>query len=226
MPSDQLLAELNDDPRTKAYRAERLQVWAQLRLQHVEYIASAEKNGASESAAELAADLHVRGAVNHFIGEMLMHSRASHAVEFLTEAPKGWGSRSGLLIDLDSLVTRYVAWSYHIPALNINVASLSAVTADDPVTWRAWLEKLMGQLGAAKLASQVFDPKANDSKSPWSPDIGPAKPTPPPPKPADLPAPVPAPTPAPASPWVTALAVGGGLAVGALALRLVARVWR
>lgn len=222
MPSDQLLAELSDDPRTKAYRAERLQVWAQIRLQHVEYQASAEKNGASESAAELAADLHVRGSVNLLIGEMLVHSRDTHAVEFLTEAPKGWGSRSGLLIDLDNLVSRYLAWTYHIQALNVSVAAFSAATANDPILWRAWLEKLMGQLGAAKLVPHVFDPKTSQPKSPAPTDLGPPKPVPKPPKPADAPAPAPAPE----SPWRIPLAVGGGLAAGALAVGLIARVWR
>ena len=225
MPSDQLLAELSQDPRTIAYRAQRLAAWSDLRRRHAEFQASAEKNGSSEPAAEFAADLHVRGDINYFVGELLTHSRTQHALEFLTKTPKGWGSRSEMLLDLDSYVTQMVGYSYHIVALNVAVTPLSALTAEDPVKWRAWLEKLMGQLGATKAVAHVFDPK--DEKS--SPNLGtPSKP-PPGPTPSPSPAPSPAP-PAPPAPagsfWRTTLVVVGGFTAGALVVGTVAALRR
>jgi hypothetical protein len=224
MPSDQLLAELSQDPRTIAYRAQRMAAWSDLRKRHAEFQASAEKNGSSEPAAEFAADLHVRGDINYFVGELLVHSRTQHALEFLTKAPKGWGSRSEMLLDLDSYVTQMVGYSYHIVALNVAVTPLSAVTAEDPVKWRAWLEKLMGQLGAAKSASHVFDPK--DDKP--GPNLGtPSKPPGPTPSPAP---PAPPATPTPPTPetghWRTALVVVGGFAAGAIVVGTVAALRR
>lgn len=221
MPSDQLLAELSQDPRTIAYRAQRLAAWSDLRRRHGEFQASAEKNGSSEPAAEFAADLHVRGDINYFVGELLVHSRTQHALEFLTKAPKGWGSRSEMLLDLDSYVSQMVGYSFHIVALNVAVTPLSALTAEDPVKWRAWLEKLMEQLGAAKAVTHVFDPK---DKKP-GPNLGS-----PPAKPAPTPTPTPAPpplTPTPASSgWRTALVVVGGFAAGALVVGTVAALRR
>ncbi len=216
MPSDQLLAELGQDPRTIAYRAERLAAWADLRRRHAEFQASAEKHGSSESAAEFAADLHMRGDLNHFIGELLAHSRTEHALEILGKAPKGWGSRSEMLLDLDSYVTQTTARSYHIVALNIPVATLSTWTAEDPVKWRAWLEKLMSQLGAAKLVPYVFDPKdekpgTNLGSAPTKPSPTPTPPAPPPPSPAPD-----------TSGWRMPLAVVGGLAVGGLVVVTIA----
>jgi hypothetical protein len=221
MPSDQLLAEFNQDPRTIAYRAERLAAWADLRRRHAEFQASAEKHGSSESAAEFAADLHVRGDLNHFIGELLAHSRTENALEFLGKAPKGWGSRSEMLLDLDSYVTQTTSRSYHIVALNVPVATLSTLTAEDPVKWRAWLEKLMNQLGAAKLAPHVFDPK--DEKP--GPNLGsaPKRPAPPPAPPPTPPPPSPAPD---TGRWRTPLAVVGGLAAGALVVGTIAALRR
>lgn len=225
MPSDQLLAELSQDPRTIAYRAQRLAAWSDLRKRHAEFQASAEKNGSSEPAAEFAADLHVRGDINYFVGELLTHSRTQHAIEFLTKAPKGWGSRSEMLLDLDSYVTQMVGYSYHIVALNVAVTPLSAVTAEDPVKWRAWLEKLMGQLGAAKTAAHVFDPKDDMP----SPNLG--TPSKPPPGPSPSPAPPAPPTsPTPPTPetgfWRTTLVVVGGFAAGAIVVGAVAALRR
>ncbi len=224
MPSDQLLAELSQDPRTISYRAQRLAAWSDLRKRHAEFQASAEKNGSSEPAAEFAADLHVRGDINYFVGELLVHSRTQHALEFLSKAPKGWGSRSEMLLDLDSYVTQMVGYSYHIVALNVAVTPLSAVIAEDPVKWRAWLEKLMGQLGAAKTAAHVFDPK--DEKP--GPNLGtPSKPPGPTPSPAP---PAPPATPTPPTPetghWRTALVVVGGFAAGAIVVGTVAALRR
>jgi hypothetical protein len=225
MPSDQLLAELSQDPRTIAYRAQRLAAWSDIRRRHDDFQASAEKNGSSEPAAEFAADLHVRGDINYFVGELLVHSRTQHALEFLTKAPKGWGSRSEMLLDLDSYVTQMVGYSYHIVALNVAVTPLSALTAEDPVKWRAWLEKLMDQLGAAKATAHVFDPK--DGKP--SPNLG----TPSKPPPGPTPSPSPTPPPAPPAPsasetgfWRTALVVVGGFTAGALVVGTVAALRR
>jgi hypothetical protein len=221
MPSDQLLAELGQDPRTIAYRADRLAAWAALRSRHAEFRASAEKYGSSEDAAELAADLHLRGELNLLIGELLTHSREVHALEFLVKAPTGWGSRSEVLLDMDSLVKQYLARSYHIVALNVPVASLGALTAEDAVKWRAWLEKLMGQLGAAKSVAHVFDPQnekpgPNIGKAPQSPNPSPS------PTPTPSPSPSPSPTPT-VGPWRTTIAVVGGLAVGALVVAVIRR---
>ncbi len=221
MPSDQMLAELSQDPRTIAYRAERLAAWADLRRRHAEFQASAEKHGSSESAAEFVADLYIRGDLNHFVAELLAHSRTEHALEFLGKAPKGWGSRSEMLLDLDSYVKQTTARSYHIVALNVPVATLSTLAAEDPVKWRAWLEKLVNQLGAAKLVPHVFDPK--DEKT--GPILGPA-----PKKPAPIPTPPPAPLPPSPAPdtggWRTPLAVVGGLAVGGLVVGTIAALRR
>jgi hypothetical protein len=222
MPSDQLLAELSQDPRTIAYRATRLAAWSDIRRRHAEFQASAEKNGSSEPAAEFAADLHMRGEINHFVGELLVHSRTQHALDFLTKAPKGWGSRSEMLLDLDSYVKQMVGYSYHIVALNVAVTAPSALSAEDPAKWRAWLEKLMGQLGAAKAAAHVFDPK--DEKP--SPNLGSSNKPPPGPSPPPAP-PAPPTLPAPeTSFWRTTLVVVGGFTAGALVVGTVAALRR
>lgn len=242
MPSDQLLSELNDDPRTKAYRAERLAAWANLRQEHAAYRDSAEKHGSSESAAEQAADLYMRGKINLFIGEMLVHSRQMNAAAFLTEAPQGWGSRSELLVDMDNRVKHYVARTYHIQGLNVSVAPLSTAAADDPAAWRPWLEKLVGQLGAAKAVAHIFDPKAtkpsppsgigpgkaSSPPSPPSPPGPPSPPVPPGPPNQNVPAPTPTPSPAPApqSPWRTAFTVTAGVVAGGLVVAGVRKILR
>jgi hypothetical protein len=74
-----------------------------------------------------------------------------------------------MLLDLDSYVKQTIARSYHIVALNVPSAALSTATAEDAVKWRAWLEKLMNQLGAAKTVAHVFDPQRTRSRHRTSP---------------------------------------------------------
>jgi hypothetical protein len=191
MPSDQLLAELINDPRTLQYQADQLKLWNSIKADHEAYTQSAEAHGASETAAERAADDFMRGRINFFMGSVLPHTREVRAREFMAAAPKEWGSRSEMLLDLDSLVLELLAKTYHIVAWNVKVDSFSKAIADNPSSWRAWLTSCLDRLGAKTLVDHVIG-KVSAPK----PGLGLGLPTPPPP-PGPTPGPAPAPTPTP-----------------------------
>lgn len=226
MPSDQLLAELINDPRTKQFQADQLKLWNSIKADHEVYKQSAEAHGASETAAERAADDFMRGRINFFLGSVLPHTREVRAREFMAAAPKEWGSRSEMLLDLDPLVPELLAKTYHIVAWNVKIDPFSKAIADNPSSWRAWLTSCLDRLGAKTLVDHVIG-KVSDPKPgpvlghPTPPPPGPTpEPTPSPsPSPTPTPSPSPAPTPTPspdaaASPWWTLGLAGVGAALG------------
>lgn len=234
MPSDQLLAELIDDPRTKQFQADQLKAWNLLKSDHEAYKQSAEAHGASETAAERAADDYMRGRINFFLGGVLPHTREVRARDFMSAAPKEWGSRSEMLLDLDPLVPELLAKSYHIIAWNVKIDPFSKTIADNPKSWRAWLTTCLERLDAKTLVDHVIgkvsDPKPSPGLGlpkqppPPGPTPGPTPPGPTPgptPTPAPTPTPTPEPTPSPApladtgaSPWRTLGLAGAGAVLG------------
>jgi hypothetical protein len=203
MASDQQLAELINDPKTKLFQDKQLKIWMDIKADHEAFKESAEKHGSSEAAAETAADIAMRGRINLFVGGLLPHTREIRALGFIASGPKEWGARSELLLDVDPLVPELIAGSFPIVAWNVKSDPISKAVAYDSKRWRAWLLACLYKLGAGKLAAQVVG-EMSDGKPPPGPKLAPN------PKPS---APTP-PTPPATSHWRTALVAGAGVIAG------------
>jgi hypothetical protein len=138
---------------TLKYRAERLGLWKHIQKRRDEYIASARQHGASDEAAHIAAARHMRGEVRVFIDDLLLHLREQHAGAFLKQAPREWGVRTELLLDVDPLVPSFigqsypvVAWTGAIDAAEKEVIALARAERD--ADWTPWLMRRMERVGA------------------------------------------------------------------------------
>ncbi|MFZ6184889.1 hypothetical protein [Nannocystis pusilla] len=148
---------------TKGYRAHRLALWKHLQKKRDEYVSSARQHGASEEVAQEAAARHMRGEVRVFVDDLLLHLREREADAFVRAAPREWGVRTELLLDVDPVVPSYVAQSYPIPewTIKLDVAEREAVAlaqAERDEDWTQWLSKRLQQIGevGAGVAEHVF----------------------------------------------------------------------
>lgn len=148
---------------TLAYRAERLELWQLLRKKRDEYVSAARQHGASDEAAHAAAARHIRGDVRVFLDELLIHLREQHAGAFIQAAPREWGVRTELLLDVDPLVPNYIAQSFPVAAWSgqIDAAEREAVAlalAARDADWTPWLARRLERLGdvGANAAEHVF----------------------------------------------------------------------
>ena len=137
---------------TLAYRAERLELWQLLRKKRDEYVSAARQHGASDEAAHAAAARHIRGDVRVFLDELLIHLREQHAGAFIQAAPREWGVRTELLLDVDPLVPGYVAQSFPVAAWTVQLdeAEREAVIlarAERDADWTPWLTRRLERVG-------------------------------------------------------------------------------
>lgn len=143
------LSEMETIPQTQNYRVERLKLWRLIQEKRKEYEDAARKHGATDEAASQAADRHVRGEVNIFLDELFTHSRVSKAADFVMAAPREWGVRSELLLDVDPLVPNMIAASYPSAAWAGHVDAVERAVADDQKSWALWLSRRLEAVGHA-----------------------------------------------------------------------------
>jgi hypothetical protein len=148
---------------TKRYRAERLDLWELLQKKRDEYVSSARQHGASEHTAQEAAARHMRGEVRVFVDELLLHLREQTAGAFVKAAPREWGVRTELLLDVDPLVPGYIAQSFPVVAwtAQIDAAEREAVRlalAQRDADWTPWLQRRLERVSevGAGAAEHVF----------------------------------------------------------------------
>lgn len=148
---------------TPKYRAARLELWQLLRKRRDEYVSAARQHGASDEAAHAAAARHIRGDVRVFVDELLIHLREQHAGAFVQAAPREWGVRTELLLDVDPLVPNYIAQSFPVAAWTgqLDAAEREAVAlalASRDADWTPWLARRLDRLGdtGASAAEHVF----------------------------------------------------------------------
>ncbi len=137
---------------TKRYRADRLDLWKLLQKKRDEYVSAARQHGASEEAAQAAAARHVRGEVRVFVDHLLLHLREQVAGAFVRAAPREWGMRSELLLDVDPLVPGFVAQSFPVAAwtIQLDAAEREAVAlarAERDADWTPWLMRRLERVG-------------------------------------------------------------------------------
>lgn len=148
---------------TKRYRADRLELWQLLRKKRDEYVSSARQHGASEEAAQAAAARYIRGEVRVFVDHLLLHLREQAAGAFVRAAPREWGVRSELLLDVDPLVPGYIAQSFPVAAwtVQLDAAEREAVAlarAERDADWTPWLMRRLERVGETgeRVAEHVF----------------------------------------------------------------------
>jgi hypothetical protein len=148
---------------TKRYRADRLELWQLLRKKRDEYVSSARQHGASEEAAQAAAARYIRGEVRVFVDHLLLHLREQAAGAFVRAAPREWGVRSELLIDVDPLVPGYIAQSFPVAVwtVQLDAAEREAVAlarAERDADWTPWLMRRLERVGETgeRVAEHVF----------------------------------------------------------------------
>ena len=148
---------------TPKYRAARLELWQLLRKKRDEYVSAARQHGASDEAAHTAAARHIRGDVRVFVDELLIHLREQHAGAFVQAAPREWGVRTELLLDVDPLVPNYIAQSWPVAAWTgqLDAAEREAVAlalAARDADWTPWLTRRLERLGdvGASATEHVF----------------------------------------------------------------------
>lgn len=147
----------------KRYRAERLVLWKLLQKKRDEYVSSARQHGASEQTAQEGAARYMRGEVRVFVDDLLLHLREQTAGAFVRAAPREWGVRTELLLDVDPLVPSYIAQSFPVPAwtVQIDVAEREAVRlalAERDADWTPWLWRRLDRVGevSANAVEHVF----------------------------------------------------------------------
>ncbi len=156
--------DLNDlTEQTKRYRAERLDLWKLIQKRRDEYVSSARQHGAAEQTAQEAAARHVRGDVRVFVDELLLHLREQQAGALVRTAPREWGVRTELLLDVDPLVPSYIAQSFPVAAwtAQIDQAEREAVRlalAERDADWTPWLFQRLERVGevGASTVEHVF----------------------------------------------------------------------
>lgn len=139
---------------TKRYRAERLDLWKLIQKKRDEYVSSARQHGAAEQTAQEAAARHVRGDVRVFVDELLLHLREQQAGALARTAPREWGVRTELLLDVDPLIPSYIAQSYPVAAwtAELDQAEREAVRlalAERDADWTPWLFQRLERVGEA-----------------------------------------------------------------------------
>lgn len=160
------------DEQTKGYRAHRLALWKHLQKKRDEYVSSARQHGASEEVAEEAAGRHLRGEVRVFVDDLLLHLREQDADALVRAAPREWGVRTELLLDVDPVVPSYIARSYPVPewAAKLDAAEREAVAlaqAERDEDWTQWLTKRLQQIGevGAGVAEHIFGSIEGDASA-------------------------------------------------------------
>lgn len=148
---------------TKRYRADRLTLWKLLQKKRDEYVSSARQHGASEEAAQAAAARYIRGEVRVFVDDLLLHLREQAAGAFVKAAPREWGVRTELLLDVDPFVPSYIAQSFPVAAwtVQIDVAEREAVAlalAERDADWTPWLMRRLERVAdvSASAVEHVF----------------------------------------------------------------------
>ena len=137
---------------TRRYRADRLGLWKLLQKKRDEYVSAARQHGASEEAAQAAAARYVRGEARVFVDQLLLHLREQVAGAFVRAAPREWGVRSEMLLDVDPLVPGYVAQSFPVAAwtVQLDAAEREAVAlarAERDADWTPWLKRRLERVG-------------------------------------------------------------------------------
>lgn len=157
---------------TKQYRAERLKLWGLLRQKRDEYAASARQHGASEQTAQDAAARYIRGDVRVFVDDLLIHLREQQAGAFVRAAPREWGVRTELLLDVDPLVPGYVAQSYPVAAWTVQLdeaerEAVKSAQAQHDGDWTSWLTRRLERLGelGTSAAGHVFGGPGDDASA-------------------------------------------------------------
>ena len=148
---------------TKRYRADRLELWQLLRKKRDEYVSAARQHGASEEAAQAAAARYIRGEVRVFVDHLLLHLQEQVAGTFVRAAPREWGVRTELLLDVDPLVPGYIAQSFPVAAwtVQLDAAEREAVAlarAERDADWTPWLMRRLERVGETgeRVAEHVF----------------------------------------------------------------------
>lgn len=148
---------------TKRYRAERLDLWELLQKRRDEYVSSARQHGASEQTAQDGAARYMRGEVRVFIDDLLLHLREHHAGAFVRVAPREWGVRTEMLLDVDPLVPSYITQSFPVAAwtVQLDAAEREAVElarAQRDADWTPWLMRRLDRVGevSAGAVEHVF----------------------------------------------------------------------
>lgn len=148
---------------TPKYRAARLELWQLLHKKRDEYVSAARQHGASDEAAHAAAARHIRGDVRVFVDELLIHLRELHAGQLVKAAPREWGVRTELLLDVDPLIPNYItqsfpvaAWTVQLDAAEREAVALALAARD--ADWTPWLARRLDRLGdvGANAAEHVF----------------------------------------------------------------------
>lgn len=148
---------------TKRYRADRLDLWNLLRKKRDEYVSAARQHGASEETAQAAATRYIRGEVRVFVDHLLLHVREQAAGAFARAAPREWGVRSELLLDVDPLVPGYVAQSFPVAAWTVQLdaaerEAVALVRAERDADWTPWLTRRLERVGetSERVIEHVF----------------------------------------------------------------------
>ena len=138
--------EMETSPETANYRKSRLEIWAQIHKKRDDYRASALKHGATKPQADEAAGRDLRSEVRWLVGELLTHAPGEHAAAFITAAPREWGQRAELLLDVDPIVPDLIAHAYPVTTWAAKLDTLTKQIAADDATWQRWIERMLPAL--------------------------------------------------------------------------------
>ncbi len=144
--SDPNVLDMETAPETVNYRKSRRDIWTQIQKKHDDYVASALKHGATPAQAEEGAGRDVRGEVRWLVGELLTHAQGQHAAEFVLAAPREWGTRAEILLDVDPVIPDLIARAYPITTWAAKLDTLTKQVAADDATWQTWVERMLPAL--------------------------------------------------------------------------------
>ena len=144
--SDPNVLDLETSAETMNYRKSRLDIWAQLRRKYDDYFASAVKHGATKAQAEEAAGRDARDDVRWLVGELLTHAQGKDAANFITAAPREWGTRAEILLDADPVVPNLISHAYPVASWAAKLDTLTKQVAADDAAWQRWVERMLPAL--------------------------------------------------------------------------------
>lgn len=156
MPDPNVI-EMETSPETLNYRQHQRDTWTKIHKQYDDYFGSALKHGATKEQAEEAAGRNVRGEVRWFVGELLCHAQGQYAAEFVTAAPREWGSRAEVLLDADPIVPDLIAHAYPVATWAEKLDMLTKQVAADDATWQGWLERMLPALQPFGVAENALN---------------------------------------------------------------------
>ena len=143
--------EMETSAETAKYRQIRLLWWTSIIHAHEDYVADARKHGATQHAAEAAANKHELGEVRALLSELLTRAPVDAIVQFL-EATRALDDPAALFQHREA-VTSLIESAYPRRTWASKMDKLAREVAADDASWSVWAARWGEEFGAVGKAT-------------------------------------------------------------------------